>query len=163
FVDADDIADVATAALTQAGHAGETYELTGPRSLTFAQAVEEIAATTGHEIAFVEVPMDAYAAAARAEGVPSDVVDLLTYLFSEVLDGRNIAVAAGVVYLAGLIALTGAYHVPRNNALDRVDAAGAEAPAAWRHFADPWIRGNHVRALAGVLAAGLFTAALRLV
>src|SRR5436190_18866473 len=66
FVDADDIADVATAALTQAGHAGETYELTGPRSLTFAQAVEEIAATTGHEIAFVEVPMDAYPAAARA-------------------------------------------------------------------------------------------------
>jgi uncharacterized protein YbjT (DUF2867 family) len=96
FVDADDIADVATAALTQDGHAGEVYELTGPRSLTFVQAVEEIAATSGREIAFVEVPMEAYAAAARDEGVPSDVVDLLTYLFGEVLDGRNVAVADGV-------------------------------------------------------------------
>ena len=96
FVDADDIADVATAALTHDDHAGETYELTGPRSLTFAQAVEEIAATSGHEIAFVEVPTEAYAAAARDEGVPSDVVDLLMYLFGEVLDGRNVAVADGV-------------------------------------------------------------------
>jgi uncharacterized protein YbjT (DUF2867 family) len=96
FVDVDDIADVATAALTQDGHAGKIYELTGPRSLTFAQAVEEIAGTTGRAIAFVEVPMEAYAAAARAEGVPSDVVDLLVYLFGEVLDGRNVAVANGV-------------------------------------------------------------------
>ena len=96
FVDVDDIADVATAALTQDGHAGEIYELTGPRSLTFAQAVKEIAGTTGRAIAFVEVPMEAYAAAARAEGVPSDVVDVLVYLFGEVLDGRNVAVADGV-------------------------------------------------------------------
>jgi uncharacterized protein YbjT (DUF2867 family) len=96
FVDADDIADVATAALTRDGHAGETYELTGPRALTFGQAVEEIAACSGRQIAFVEVPMEAYAAAARAAGVPADVVDLLTYLFGEVLDGRNVTVADGV-------------------------------------------------------------------
>jgi uncharacterized membrane protein len=72
-------------------------------------------------------------------------------------------VAAGIVYLVGLIGLTGGYHVPRNNALDRVDAAGPEAAAAWRRYAGPWTRGNHVRALAGTLAAGLFIAALRLV
>ncbi|MFL5837344.1 MAG: hypothetical protein ACJ76K_12255 [Solirubrobacteraceae bacterium] len=46
-------------------------------------------------------------------------------------------------------------------ALDR--AAPAQAVAAWRRYAGPWTRGNHVRALAGVLAAGLFIAALRLV
>jgi uncharacterized protein YbjT (DUF2867 family) len=96
FVDTDDIADVATAALTQDGHAGETYELTGSRALTFAQAVEEIAGASAREIAFVEVPVEAYAAAAREEGVPSEVVDLLGYLFGEVLDGRNVAVADGV-------------------------------------------------------------------
>ena len=101
FVDVDDIAGVATAALTQDGHAGKIYELTGLRSLTFAQAVEEIAGTTGRAIAFVEVPMEAYAAAARAEGVPSDVVDLLVYLFGEVLDGRNVAVANGVQHALG--------------------------------------------------------------
>ena len=72
-------------------------------------------------------------------------------------------VAAGVVYLIGLIGLTGGYHVPRNNALDRVDAAGPEAAAAWRRYAGPWTRGNHVRAVAGAVAAGVFIAALRLV
>jgi uncharacterized protein YbjT (DUF2867 family) len=43
FVDAEDIADVAVAALTQDGHAGQVYELSGPRLLTFAEAVTEIA------------------------------------------------------------------------------------------------------------------------
>jgi uncharacterized protein YbjT (DUF2867 family) len=50
FVDADDIADVAVAALTEDGHAGEVYELTGPRMLTFADAVAEIGEATGREI-----------------------------------------------------------------------------------------------------------------
>jgi uncharacterized protein YbjT (DUF2867 family) len=43
FVDADDIADVAVAALTDESHVGVAYELTGPRLLTFADAVSEIA------------------------------------------------------------------------------------------------------------------------
>ena len=46
FVDADDIADVAVAALTEDGHAGQLYEVTGPRLLTFAEAVAEIAKAT---------------------------------------------------------------------------------------------------------------------
>ena len=47
FIDADDIADVAVAALTEGGHAGQVYEVTGPRLLTFAEAVAEIAHATG--------------------------------------------------------------------------------------------------------------------
>jgi uncharacterized protein YbjT (DUF2867 family) len=96
FVDAEDIADVAVAALTEDGHVGRLYELTGPRLLSFAQATEEIAAATGRPVAFVPVPMDAYAAAATHEGVPDDVVGLLRYLFTEVLDGRNAKLADGV-------------------------------------------------------------------
>jgi uncharacterized protein YbjT (DUF2867 family) len=42
FIDADDIADVAVAALTEDGHIGQLYELTGPRLLTFAEVAEEI-------------------------------------------------------------------------------------------------------------------------
>jgi uncharacterized membrane protein len=99
------------------------------------------------------------------QGAPA--VLSVALIVDALLDWRGTAsaliVAAGVVYLGGLIALTGAYHVPRNNGLDRVDAAGPEAAAAWRRYAGPWTRGNHVRALAGVLAAGLFIAALRLV
>jgi uncharacterized protein YbjT (DUF2867 family) len=96
FVDADDIADVAAAALTDDRHIGQTYELTGPRLLTFAEAVDEIGRATGREIHYVPISIEDFAAAAAAEGLPSDVVDLLTYVFSEVLDGRNAHVADGV-------------------------------------------------------------------
>ena len=96
FVDADDIADVAVAALTDDRHIGEVYELTGPRLLTFAEAVDEIARATGREIRYVPISIEEYAAAAAAQGLPSETVDLLTYLFGEVLDGRNAHLADGV-------------------------------------------------------------------
>ena len=93
---ADDVADVAVAALTEDGHSGRVYELTGPRMLTFAEAVAEIARASGRSVRFVPVPIDAYAAAVAGEGVPDDVVSLLRYLFTEVFDGRNAYVADGV-------------------------------------------------------------------
>jgi uncharacterized protein YbjT (DUF2867 family) len=96
FVDADDIADVAVAALTEDGHEGEVYELTGPRLLTFEQAVGEIAAAAGRELRCVPIPLDDFAAALAAEGVPDDEAGLLRYLFGEVLDGRNARIADGV-------------------------------------------------------------------
>jgi hypothetical protein len=96
FVDADDIADVAVAALTDDRHIGELYELTGPRLLSFAEPVQEIAEATGREIRYVPSPLDAFASEMAARGIPDDLVDLLTYLFSEVLDGRNAHLADGV-------------------------------------------------------------------
>jgi uncharacterized protein YbjT (DUF2867 family) len=96
FVDADDIADVAVAALTDARHAGQLYELTGPRALSFADAVAEIGQASGRPLRYAAVPMDAFAAGARAQGVPDEIVEFLGYLFGEVLDGRNRAPADGV-------------------------------------------------------------------
>lgn len=96
FVDAEDIAAVAVAALTEAGHAGQTYELTGSRLLTFAQAVEEIAQATGRDIRYVPISIEQHAAAVTEHGLPSEVIELLTYLFSKVLDGRNAHLADGV-------------------------------------------------------------------
>jgi uncharacterized protein YbjT (DUF2867 family) len=101
FVDADDIADVAVAALTQEGHAGRLYELTGPRLLTFADAVGEIARASGREIRFVPVTIEQYAGALAEHGLPDDVVALITYLFAEVLDGRNARLADGVELALG--------------------------------------------------------------
>jgi uncharacterized protein YbjT (DUF2867 family) len=96
FIDADDIADVAVAALTEGGHVGKLYELTGPRLLTFAEATEEIAAATGREIRYMPISVEEHAAAAADQGVPAEVIELLTYLFTEVLDGRNARLADGV-------------------------------------------------------------------
>jgi uncharacterized protein YbjT (DUF2867 family) len=101
FVDANDIADVATAALTEDGHVGRLYEVTGPRLLSFPEAVAEIAAATGRELRFVPVPIDAFAAALTDEGVPAGEVALIRYLFTEVLDGRNDHLADGVQQALG--------------------------------------------------------------
>jgi uncharacterized protein YbjT (DUF2867 family) len=96
FVDADDIADVAVAALTEDGHVGETYELTGPRLLTFTDAVGEIAQATGRKIRYVPVSIEDFAAGLGEQAVPGDWIELLVYLFQEVLDGRNAHLADGV-------------------------------------------------------------------
>lgn len=96
FVDADDIADVAVAALTEEGHVGQLYELTGPRLLTFAEAMEEISGVTGREIRYVRISPEQYTSALTAHGVPADFVRLLTYLFTTVLDGRNAHLTDGV-------------------------------------------------------------------
>lgn len=96
FIDADDIADVAVAALTEDAHSGQIYELTGPRLLTFAEAVGEIARATGREIRFVPVSIEEYAAMLAEFDIPAEFVSLLTYLFTEVLDGRNAHVTDGV-------------------------------------------------------------------
>ena len=96
FVDADDIADVAVAALTEDGHAGEIYELTSPRLLTFEEAVGEIAKATGREIRFVPVSLEEYEAVLAEADVPPEFLSFLTYLFGEVLDGRNAHLTDGV-------------------------------------------------------------------
>jgi uncharacterized protein YbjT (DUF2867 family) len=96
FVDADDIADVAVAALTEDGHGGQIYELTGPRLLTFEEAVDEISQAAGREIRYVPVSVEHYASMLAEYHVPAEFVGLLTYLFGEVLDGRNSHLTDGV-------------------------------------------------------------------
>jgi uncharacterized protein YbjT (DUF2867 family) len=88
FVDTDDIADVAVAALTEPGHAGQVYELTSPRLVSFPEAIADIAKASGRDINYVPVPVEEYAAAAVDQGVPAELVDFLTYLFRDVL-GKN--------------------------------------------------------------------------
>jgi uncharacterized protein YbjT (DUF2867 family) len=96
FVDADDIADVAVIALTEDGHIGQVYEVTGPRLLTFAEAVAEIGHTTGQSIRFVHFSPEEYEAALAEAGVPADFIWLVNYLFTTVLDGRNAHLTDGV-------------------------------------------------------------------
>ncbi|MCH4541630.1 NmrA family transcriptional regulator [Ochrobactrum sp. POC9] len=96
FIDADDIADVAVAALTEAGHRNRLYELTGPELFSFNEAVSEIAGATGRKLSFHPVSFADYEAALREQALPEDVITLLRYLFTELFDGRNANVAHGV-------------------------------------------------------------------
>jgi len=96
FVDVDDIADVAFAALTEDGHEGRIYEVTGPRLMTFAEATETIASKTGQDVDYLEVSIDDFCNGMSAQGVSEDAVSLMRFLFSTVLDGRNSTVTDGI-------------------------------------------------------------------
>ncbi|ANT48804.1 NAD(P)H-binding protein [Mesorhizobium amorphae] len=101
FVDADDIADAAVTALTQQGHVGQLYELTGPRLLSFADAIAEIGRAAGRDIRFKQISHAEFAAAIAAHELPAEFAWLLNELFTEVLDGRNEALTDGVQRVLG--------------------------------------------------------------
>ena len=100
FVDTEDTADVAVAALTESGHAGQVYELTGPRALSFPEAVAEVAKARGLDITYVPVSVEDYAAGAARHGVPAELVEFLTYLFSDVF-GNGAYLTDGVQRVLG--------------------------------------------------------------
>jgi uncharacterized protein YbjT (DUF2867 family) len=96
FIDAEDIADVAVAALTDDRHVGQVYEVTGPRLLSWADAVAEIAQAAGRRISYLPVSLEEYATLLTESQVPADVVNMLTDVFTEVLDGHNAYLTDGV-------------------------------------------------------------------
>ncbi len=102
FVDADDIADVVVEALLDDAHNGNTYEITGPRTLTFKEAVETIAQATGRSIEYQAVSSEAYTQMMESAGVPADYIWLFNYLFTEVLGNeKNSVVTSDVQKVLG--------------------------------------------------------------
>lgn len=97
FVDADDIAEVVVAALTDDRHIGRTYELSGPRLLSFSEVAAELSKVTGREIAYVPVSDDDYRATLRENGLPEEFAELFTLI----LDGRNAHLVHGVEEVLG--------------------------------------------------------------
>lgn len=95
IIDADDIADVAVAALTEAGHGGELYEVTGPRAITFAEAAAELSAVIGHQVNYVPITLAEFHTHMTGIG-GTFIADVLTEICRETLDGRNAHVSDGV-------------------------------------------------------------------
>jgi len=89
FTDANDIADVVVECLLNEKHNNQTYELTGPKLLTFPEAVAEIAKATDKEIHFQALSLEKYVQMLKEYQVPEDHIWLINYLFEHVLDGRN--------------------------------------------------------------------------
>lgn len=88
FIDADDIAEVALVALTEDGHAGRTYELSGPRLMTFGDTAEELASATGRDIRYVPLIPEAFLDEQRAQGVPDEWAQLLVETYWAVRSGN---------------------------------------------------------------------------
>ncbi|MER6000743.1 NAD(P)H-binding protein [Nonomuraea angiospora] len=96
FVDAEDIADVATAALVQDGHAGQIYELSGPEPVSFRTAVEMISEATGRPVRYTALETSRFTAALTAQGVPAEAADLAAELLGRIRDGAGERVGDGV-------------------------------------------------------------------
>src|ERR671919_24047 len=75
-------------------------------------------------------------------------------------DASPYLLAGGLLSLVGVYALTGGYHIPRNEALDRLEPSAADAAGHWTRYVREWTTWNHVRGVAALAAAALFTIAL---
>lgn len=96
FIDVEDIADVAVAALTQEGHSGQVYELSGPEPLSFRTAVELIAEASGREIRYTPLQVPEYVTSLTSLGLPAEMAELLAGLLDGISQGTGDRVSDGV-------------------------------------------------------------------
>jgi uncharacterized protein YbjT (DUF2867 family) len=96
FVDAEDIAEIAAEAFTDRRHSRKLYEVTGPRAIPFTEAAAAIGRSVGQDVATPIIPLADYRAGLGEAGLPDGLADLIIYLFTTVLDGRNTPLAHGV-------------------------------------------------------------------
>lgn len=101
FIDTRDIAAVAAAALTEPGHEGRVYELTGPEALSNGEGAARLAKALGREVAFVPVPDQAAYQAMLGMGMPADYVWSLTTLNQAVRQGKADVVTQTVELVTG--------------------------------------------------------------
>ncbi|UNO39332.1 NAD(P)H-binding protein [Streptomyces sp. MST-110588] len=101
FIDAEDIAEVAAVALTEDGHEGQLYELSGSRSMTFGEAVEEIARATGRDIRYVPVSGEEYVRLLTGQGAPAELAEALATWMGVVRDGLDAHLSDGVRRVLG--------------------------------------------------------------
>lgn len=95
IIDIDDIADVVVAALTETGHVGQLYEVTGPRLMTFAEMAQVLSSATGRPVRHIPIAFEDFHANVAAAG-GDFVADVFTAIARETLDGRNAHLSDGV-------------------------------------------------------------------
>ncbi len=101
FIDVVDIAEVAVAALTQPGHAGQTYELSGPEALSFPEMLARIVAVTGTPVVYTDVSAEEFAASLRELGYPDEIAELVTMLLVRIRVGDEAHLSDGVQRVLG--------------------------------------------------------------
>jgi uncharacterized protein YbjT (DUF2867 family) len=77
MIDARDIAEVAAKVLTEEGHEGKVYTLTGPAAISFYEVAEVLSEVLGKEVSYINIPLDAAKKAMLSGGIPEWNVDTL--------------------------------------------------------------------------------------
>lgn len=97
FVDVDDIADVVVASMTEARHTEKLYEVTGPELLSFRDIAQRFSIVLDDIVAFERISMEEFQENLQKANVDPGAIEMLSYLFNEVLDGRNAYCSQGVL------------------------------------------------------------------
>ncbi len=122
MIDPRDVGAAAAAVLSGAGHEGQTYLLTGPSAITYAQAAAGLSAATQSTVEFVDVPGDAAYQAMIGDGMPGFVAEQIVAMFAALRQGAAAPVSPAVETLTG--------RAPRDFACFARDHARLFAPAA---------------------------------
>ena len=101
YVDARDVAAVAFSALTQNGHEGKAYEITGPVALSYAEVARELSAALGRDVKYVNVPVDTAREAMVGMGMQEWLANALVQLFELYKNGGAERVTDDVTRVAG--------------------------------------------------------------
>lgn len=130
-----------------------TFAMAGLRRLPPAQGAAAMQAINK------EAPSPLFMLLLFGTGVACLVLMVLTTLHLDE-PGSTLRLVAGAIYLAGAVLTTIAYHVPRNNRLDRVDPESVEGTSYWAVYLKEWVRMNHLRTIAPLVTAVLLTLSL---
>ena len=96
FIDANDIAEVVAAALTDTRHRNQLYEVTGPELLSFADLADIFTREANIPVQFQRISREEFHQQLTSVQTPEGMIAMLDYLFTEVLDGRNAFTTDGV-------------------------------------------------------------------
>ena len=128
MIDPRDVGAAAAAVLSRPcheaspGHEGQTYLLTGPRAITYAEVAAGLSAATGSTVEFVDVPGDAARAGMIGDGMPAFAAGQIVAMFARLRQGAAAQVSPAVETLTGSAA--------RDFASFATDHARLFAPAA---------------------------------
>jgi uncharacterized protein YbjT (DUF2867 family) len=101
WIDTDDVGDVATEALLDDRHLGQTYALSGPRPLTLTQVAAELTAATGRRVDYLPLDPDEHVAEMVAFGVSRPEAEALRDLFAVIRNHRSEYISDGVGQVLG--------------------------------------------------------------
>jgi uncharacterized protein YbjT (DUF2867 family) len=101
FVDTDDIASVAAAALSEDGHGRTVYTLTGPEALTFDEATAIIGKAAGRTIVHRKISPDELRSILGGMGIPATYADMVVRDQEAVRDGWGARVSDAVAVVTG--------------------------------------------------------------
>jgi uncharacterized protein YbjT (DUF2867 family) len=118
-IDVGDIAEVSATVLTEPGHEGKIYPLTGPEALSMAEVAERLSIATGRTIRYINVAPEEAKRIQLAAGVPAYTADALAELFAERRKGKEAQVSAVIETLIGRRATSFAEFAGRNAAIFR--------------------------------------------